>query len=83
MKKTIFYAFALVLGLGMLSACSSKEEKADCCSNETETAAQEVGEALETGEPVAVDVEGAQVIDEPDGSQEVQTEVTMTPEQAQ
>ena len=64
--------------------CTCPEGCTDCtgCAC-TETAEQAVDAALQDGEPVEVDVTGAEVVNEPNGTQEVQTEVTMTPEQAQ
>lgn len=61
--------------------CVCPEGCTDCTGCEcTETAPEAVENALQEGEPVAVDVEGAEVVTEPDGAQQVQTEVTMTPE---
>lgn len=82
MKKTLIYAVAVLFGAGFMAACSSNDNK-ECpnCNNE-ENAAEQVEEALQDGQPVAVDVENAEVIDQPNGAQEVQTEVTMTPETA-
>lgn len=100
MKKTLFYAAALMLSAGMMTACGNSEnctaencthENCTCencteeCTNEAcaQTAAEEVAADLQDGTPVEVDVEGAEVVNEGDGAQQVETEVTMTPEQAQ
>lgn len=61
--------------------CTCPEGCTDCAGCAcTETASEAVGEALQDGQPVQVDVENSEVVTEPNGTQEVENEVTMTPE---
>lgn len=80
MKKTLAYAFVVLFGTGVFVACSDKNNAENAES--AETVEQEVTEDLQDGTPVEVDVESAQVDTLANGAQQVQTEVTMTPEQA-
>ena len=91
MKKQLFYALAVLFSAGIMASCSNSGEQTQCenggecehCAKHAETAAEEIEKDLQDGTPVEVDVENAQVTTEPDGVQQVQTEVQLTPEQAQ
>ncbi len=87
MKKVLFGALALATAAVTLSACGSGEK-----TEGTDTAQELVNEAVK--EPVTantpadevvynVDVENSEVTTGPDGQQEVQNEVQLTPEGAQ
>lgn len=82
--KKIFSLIAIAAASLAFVACSNCENKEACEENNNqETAEQEITKDLQDGTPVEVDVENAEVIDQPNGTQEVQTEVAVTPEQAQ
>lgn len=86
MKKFLTLAGIAAVAL-TFAACSNgsseNTENPEATTDTTESAAQEIANDLNNGTPVEVDVEGAQVIDQANGTQEVQTEETITPEQAQ
>lgn len=80
MKKIYYYAFAVLFGAGVMMACSNQNKEAAEENAEEAAVEEQVTEDLQDGTPVEVDVEGAQVDTLANGVQEVQTEVTMAPE---
>lgn len=82
--KKILSLCAIATATLAFAACSNENKtEAEQAAENQEAVDQEVVEDLQNGTPVEVDVEGAQVIDQPNGTQEVQTEVAVTPETAE
>ena len=82
MKKVFFYTFVCLFSAGFVTSCGSCDEEK--CEKENQPATQpteqEAQQVLSQDNAELIDVENAQVVTEPNGDQQVLTEVTATPE---
>ena len=81
MKKHIFsFAIIALITAGIFVSCSSKDCQEACDKTQTQPTVGEELNALSDDDAYAVDLTGSEVITNSNGTQQVVTEGTFTPE---
>lgn len=84
MKKVLSYAFIALFGAGVFAACSGENENTEATAedqNNAQPTEQQAQQVLNQDNAELVTVNSAEVVTEPNGTQQVQTDVTLQPEQ--